>query len=418
MCQGRLPLHLALEVGCSHDTIRILVRRSAASAATVRDFEFKLPLHHAIRACATLAAVRSVIDANPQAVLEDGGVVIATAAAAAPEAATSSQLETNSSRRGRRGGQEVASPPSAKTPMLHAAIRCGAPDEVVLEIYRRCATLRSAASKNEMRSKAHDQAARAASGVLAKRTSCLGRAAASAGTATGVTATGGHGESSALSDARAAAAEAEAVKAAAQEAAAAKRAVSVGAAAASLFTSATDSILLDRDAPEGRMALHVALEAGRSEKVVRTLLAAEPGVAREVEWKTGALPLHLALAHGATEGTCMALFDAFRDGVFATDGEGRLPLAIALEHGAPRPVTWALMMAFPDAAKARSKAGLLTASAGVRVKSKDEERFDAVEERVRLHRVSVKRDAELRAEQRRAQDRAARGSWDSDEFQG
>ena len=98
MCQGRLPLHLALEVGCSHDTIRILVRRSAASAATVRDFEFKLPLHHAIRACATLAAVRSVIDANPRAVLEDGGVVIATAAGGPPEAAASSELEMNSGR--------------------------------------------------------------------------------------------------------------------------------------------------------------------------------------------------------------------------------------------------------------------------------------------------------------------------------
>ena len=94
-------------------------------------------------------------------------------------------------------------------------------------------------------------------------------------------------------------------------------------------------------------------------------MAEEPGATREADTVGGSLPLHLALAHGAAEATCFALFDAFRDAVKTADAAGRLPLAVANEHHAPSAVTWALLMAHPDGARARSHAGVVAAGAGV-----------------------------------------------------
>lgn len=54
---GRLPLHIALDSGCSDDVIMLLVRRGKPTDAMHKCFAERLPLHSALRAQASVLAV-------------------------------------------------------------------------------------------------------------------------------------------------------------------------------------------------------------------------------------------------------------------------------------------------------------------------------------------------------------------------
>ena len=100
---------------------------------------------------------------------------------------------------------------------------------------------------------------------------------------------------------------------------------------------------------------------------------------------SGALPLHLALEYGASEEVCLRLCEEHPESVHIADGRGRLPLALALEFGAPRAVAWALMVAHPEGARAMSSGGVQAAMAGIRMKSEEEQRVDALKAKGAWH---------------------------------
>ena len=78
------------------------------------------------------------------------------------------------------------------------------------------------------------------------------------------------------------------------------------------------------------------------------------------------LPLHLALAHGASEEVCLELLAVNREAAWRPDSDGKQSIAIAFEHEAPQAVSWALITANPRAVRAKDESGQVAASAGVR----------------------------------------------------
>lgn len=99
------------------------------------------------------------------------------------------------------------------------------------------------------------------------------------------------------------------------------------------------------------MPLHVAIENGASEGIVRMLFEAYPDAAKAVIGCRRELALHAALKGQASESIIRMLFDSHPIAVKKKTKMGRLPLHLAIEDGASEGVVRMLFDAYPDAIK-------------------------------------------------------------------
>lgn len=107
------------------------------------------------------------------------------------------------------------------------------------------------------------------------------------------------------------------------------------------------------------LPLHLAVSAKVSENVVKKLLEAHPGAAKETEKGDERLPLHIACEKMATDGTISTLLITNFEGARVADKKGHLPLHYAAEHPTSEFVMGALLMASPDAPRAKANDGSL-----------------------------------------------------------
>lgn len=106
---------------------------------------------------------------------------------------------------------------------------------------------------------------------------------------------------------------------------------------------------------EGLLPLHLAVAVGASLPVVQLLLE-QYEAAAQVPSKRGQLPIHLAACARAEEGIVSALLAANPDGANQTDGQ-HLPLHCALIHAAPTSSILAVLNASPAAAGVEAGGG-------------------------------------------------------------
>ena len=102
---------------------------------------------------------------------------------------------------------------------------------------------------------------------------------------------------------------------------------------------------------DGTLPLHVAVASGASLEVLETLLEAHPDGVREADGE-GLLPLHLALEHSAPDETVLGLLRAWPEACTIRDGDSAaLPLHIAVQSHASARLLRALLAAHPEAVR-------------------------------------------------------------------